>query len=483
MALKDKAVSLEGLKAVYDSQDVDTIKNDVANLKSSLDDINIGEYSYKVIPNTYINTGTGNQMNYSGWSSSDFIPLTESVYTKITSENTLSYNILYDETKTKIKQVVIATGDNYLSSSDGAYIRFSAETEKVKKVKIQLVNVDPSLTLPYIGGDAKTIGDLFKRVVLTLNKTGYLTTLSEYTSDNTDDFNKINKNIFAPVLNLSSANKPNDFVNGFILSVNLTTGVNGAYQALFSAKGKLLYYRAKWAYDADYGDFISADNELNWVLAFRNVCVIGDSITAGFMPNINGSGGVTNVNYAWQNYVFEKAQITTCAKGGASARTFFTDTTLNTELNAIPNSTQCVVIYLGTNPVADDNGNTLPYGTINDVVESYDSTPSETWVGYYTKLIKTIQHNLPNTPIVVIGLAVATAPNETISLSATECDAIYVSASDYNNGEWNPADNNDYFHVTAIGYIGRANVFRKAINSAIANNMARFNSIQTITQS
>lgn len=456
----------------------------VGDLKSALSEVNLGEYAYKVMPNTYINTGTGNQMDYYGWTSSDFIPLTESVYTKITCEDTLVYNVLYDATKTKIKRVILAATDNYFSSDDGAYIRFSAETAKVEKVKIHLVNIDPSLTMPHVGGDAKTIGDLFKRVILTHDRAGYVSgDISAFTSDNTNDFNKIDRSCFIPVVGLTSANKPSDFTNGFVLSVKSATGTDGLYQALYTTTGKLAYYRAKWTYGAEWGDFISTaeSQNLQYVEAFKRVTVIGDSITVGFMPNVGGSGGITDTSYSWQNHVFKDAEISTCAKGGASARTFFTDTALNTSLNSIPSNSQCVVIYLGTNPVTDDNESELPYGTASDVVASYDAIPTETWVGYYSKLIKTVQHICPNTPIIIVGLVLQTQRNPTIELCAEECGIIYVDGSRFNNNEWNIADNNDWWHCTAIGYIGRANVMRKAINYAISQNLATFNAIQTIS--
>lgn len=470
------------INATTDS--VTALSGEVSDLKSAIATINVGDYAFKIIPDVYINTGTGNQQAYKGWSASDFVPLTLSRYTKITCVATIAYSVVYDENKAKIRQFTLAQGDNYLTADDGAYIRFSDETAKAEKAKIQLVNIDPSLTLPYVGGDAKTIGDLFKRVVLTHNSTGYVTTLSAFTSDNTDDFNKINQSCFIPVVSLNSANKPTDFSQGFVLSVKSATGTNGLYQALYDWHGKLVYYRAKWTYGAEWGDFIpNIENtqNLQYVEAFKRVTVIGDSITIGYMPNVGGTGGITNTEYAWQNHVFKDADVTTCAKGGASARTFFTDTKLNTSLNSIPSNSQCVVIYLGTNPVTDDSNTELPYGTASDVVASYDATPTETWVGYYSKLIKTVQHICPNTPIIIVGLVLQTQRNPTIELCANECGIIYVDGSQFNLGDWNVADNNDWWHCTAIGYIGRANVMRKAINYAISQNLATFNAIQTIS--
>ena len=468
-------------QASYLDDKINTKTND---LKNDFATINVGDYAFKIIPDVYINIETGNEQAYSGWSVSDFVPLTMSRCTKITCVSTIAYSIVYDENKTKIRQFTLAQGDNYLTAENGAYIRFSDDSAKVAKTKIQLVNVDPSLTLPYVGGDAKTIGDLFKRVVLTHDMAGYVSgDISAFTSDNTNDFNKIDRSCFIPVVGLTSANKPSDFTHGFVLSVKSATGADGLYQALYTTTGKLVYYRAKWTYGAEWGDFISTakSQNLQFVEAFKRVTVIGDSITVGFMPNVGRSGGITDTSYSWQNHVFKDAEISTCAKGGASARTFFTDTVLNTSLNSIPSNSQCVVIYLGTNPVKDDSDTELPYGTASDVVASYDATPTETWVGYYSKLIKTVQHICPNTPIIIVGLVLQTQRNPTIELCADECGIIYVDGSRFNNNEWNIADNNDWWHCTAIGYIGRANVMRKAINYAISQNLATFNAIQTIS--
>lgn len=453
----------------------EAVRGQISDLKSDLSNVNVGDYAFKIIPDAYINTGTGNQQVYSGWSASDFVPLTISRYTRITCVSTITYSVVYDENKTKIKQFVLAKGDNYLTSENGAYIRFSAETKNISPVKVRLIDIDSTM-----------IENMFKRVVLTHDNSNYVKDLSAFTSDNTDDLNKIDKSCFIPVVQISSAHKPSDFSNGFVLSINASTGTDGKYQALYNSKGKLLYYRAKWAYGAEWGDFISTTENattdvLNFSEAFRKVSVIGDSITIGYMPNVGGTGGTTNTEYAWQNYVFTKADITTCAKGGASARTFFTNAELNTALNSLPTDSQCVTIYLGTNPVTDDNDTELPYGTAIDVVASYDATPTETWVGYYSKLIKTVQHICPNTPIIIVGLVLQTQRNPTIELCADECGIIYVDGSRFNNDEWNIADNNDWWHCTAIGYIGRANVMRKAINYAISQNLATFNAIQTIS--
>lgn len=460
------------------SADVTQLQADTSQLKEDLSRVNVGDYAFKIIPDVYIHIGTGNQQGYKGWSASDFVPLTISRYTRITCVSTIAYSVVYDENKTKIKQYVLAKGENYLTSENGAYIRFSAETENISSVKVRLIDIDPTI-----------IENMFKRVVLTHDNSNYVNDLSAFTSDNTDDFNKIDRSCFIPVVKLTSANKPSDFTQGFVLSVKSATGVDGLYQALYNYKGKLLYYRAKWTYGAEWGDFIStaeSTQSLQYVEAFKRVAVIGDSITVGFMPNVGGAGGITDTSYSWQNHVFKDAEITTCAKGGASARTFFTDTALNTSLNSIPSNVQCVIIYLGTNPVTDDNDTELPYGTVSDVVASYDATPTATWVGYYSKLIKTVQHICPNTPIIIVGLVLQTQRNPTIELCADECGIIYVDGSqfnnnEFNNNEWNIADNNDWWHCTAIGYIGRSNVFRKAINTAISQNLATFNAIQTIT--
>ena len=87
---------------------------------------------------------------------------------------------------------------------------------------------------------------------------------------------------------------------------------------------------------------------------------------------------------------------------------------------------------------------------------------------------------MPNTPIIIVGLVLQPEPNATIELCANECDIIYVNGSSFNDNEWNIADNNDWWHCTAIGYIGRASVFRKAINYAVSQNLEAFNAIQTI---
>ena len=115
--------------------DYTELSDSVEDLKNAIATINDGDYAFKIIPDVYINTGTGNQQAYSGWSASDFVPLTISRYTKITCVSTIAYSVVYDENKTKIRQFPLAQGDNYLTAENGAYIRFSDDSAKVAKAK------------------------------------------------------------------------------------------------------------------------------------------------------------------------------------------------------------------------------------------------------------------------------------------------------------------------------------------------------------
>lgn len=229
----------------------------------------------------------------------------------------------------------------------------------------------------------------------------------------------------------------------------------------------ILIYSATLPTDVDYISGICAP------------CAIGDSLTIGLSPsNVSGVSSITDVRWSWATQLFKKengTDVNIIAKSGATARTILNE--FATEL-AQMTAQDVVCVYLGTNQ--DYNGNNpFPIGTVSDIVTSWDDTPTDTFIGWYSKLLKTISHyNSQYSFNVCFGLANngASERNDAIKLVCENVQGWYYQPTvKYINLLGYLSDNTDGTHFTPLGYAAYKTVFKKALNEAILNNPTAVN--------
>lgn len=127
MAVKDKMISNEVLKPVYDN-----LNGKIGDLKSAFDTLPYKNI-YDPADNTddyYISQGSGAVVNSVGWNISDYFPVTsdsECYYKGISTPGGSPYSAYYKSDKTVISTFKQATGTNVMAGipSNCAYVRFS----------------------------------------------------------------------------------------------------------------------------------------------------------------------------------------------------------------------------------------------------------------------------------------------------------------------------------------------------------------------
>ena len=95
---------------------------------------NYTSINYTTVPNTYIDGGTGAETPYTGWSSTDYIDISE-IDGFYVIGIAGGYNAWYDNSKTCINTFVVT--DDYITPPAGAkYMRLSDADAKILKMKI-----------------------------------------------------------------------------------------------------------------------------------------------------------------------------------------------------------------------------------------------------------------------------------------------------------------------------------------------------------
>lgn len=217
------------------------------------------------------------------------------------------------------------------------------------------------------------------------------------------------------------------------------------------------------------------DIDTNYISGICAPCCIGDSLTAGLVVSkVAGLNNFADTRFSWATQLFKKengTDVDIIAKSGATAKTILED--FPTEISQI-NNNDCVCIYLGTNQDRDGNNNPYPIGDVTDIVANYSDTPSNTFIGWYSKLVKTVQHyNSEYAFIVCFGLIDRDVYKRTDAIKLI-CNnisgCIFQPIEKYIDILARLTDNDDGTHYTPIGYAGYTSVFRKALNEAIYNN-------------
>jgi hypothetical protein len=229
----------------------------------------------------------------------------------------------------------------------------------------------------------------------------------------------------------------------------------------------------KYNFDDVYSEFDSI--EADYISGICAPCAIGDSLTAGL--GYSGDPNLSNLvkrQWSWATQLFEKengTDVNIIAKSGATAKSILGE--FATELSQIT-ACDCVCVYLGTNQDKDGNNDPYPIGDVSDIVENWDDTPTDTFIGWYSKLLKTVSHyNNQYAFGICFGLIKTSmkARTDAIQLICDNIDGwIFQPIYKYSYLLDRLTNNDDGTHWTPIGYAGYKSVFKKAINEAIYNN-------------
>lgn len=119
---------------------------------------------------------------------------------------------------------------------------------------------------------------------------------------------------------------------------------------------------------------------------FKKVCCIGDSYTAGYIMNTNGTP-ISNNDYSWVEHLknFTGRDYVNCGISGASARTWLTDERGLAKAQKPENKAQAYVIGLQINDSSTSMASYTPVGSIEDI-----GTDAETYYGCMSKIVSEV---------------------------------------------------------------------------------------------
>ena len=119
---------------------------------------------------------------------------------------------------------------------------------------------------------------------------------------------------------------------------------------------------------------------------FKKVCCIGDSYTAGYIMNTDGTP-ISNNDYSWVEHIkiFTGRDYVNCGISGASARTWLTEERGLAKAQIPENMAQAYLIGLQINDASQSMASYTPVGSIEDI-----GTDAETYYGCMSKIVNEI---------------------------------------------------------------------------------------------
>ena len=142
--------------------DYTELSGDVAELKSALNTVNDGYYSFGLVPNKYILRDNGAEANYNGWSATDFIEVPPNSLMLYYGTQNLVWGAKYDAEKTYVEPATWNTQFNsfFNDTGDTIFFRTSGSNADMASVKFRIFPiVDTTLTKQGYPADAKAVGD------------------------------------------------------------------------------------------------------------------------------------------------------------------------------------------------------------------------------------------------------------------------------------------------------------------------------------
>ena len=167
------------------------------------------------------------------------------------------------------------------------------------------------------------------------------------------------------------------------------------------------------------------------------------------------------------------ADVSFVTQSGATPKTILNG--FDTELQELSDR-QVVIVYLGHNSISGG------VGTVDDIVSSWDETPSnDTYYGWYSKLILTLQHYMnPNARIICFGVIYTeVGANDCIEYLANLYNCYFVSIKQFRT-ELTVSNMGDGTHFTALGYSYFAQLVGEEIDKLLYKNRADFGNIGKI---
>ena len=119
---------------------------------------------------------------------------------------------------------------------------------------------------------------------------------------------------------------------------------------------------------------------------FKKVCCIGDSYTAGYIMNSNGTA-VSDNDYSWVEHMknITGRKYVNCGISGASARIWLTDERGLAKAQLPENKAQAYLIGLQINDASTSMPSYTPVGSVEDI-----GTDAETYYGCMSKIVNEI---------------------------------------------------------------------------------------------
>ena len=296
-------------------------------------------------------------------------------------------------------------------------------------------------------------------------------------------------------------NSPIDDLFGLFYSITYkkgsTAGVNQYYQHYIGD----LYYRSSYGsipniiwtpwkkIKVDDGDDVLSQLNRDTYKIFKKVVCCGDSYTAGYISNKNGTTHIVDENYAFPHYMSRASgnEYINCGVSGANSNTWLIN------VGGLPKAktsgkAQAYILGLMINDSAVGTDRYLELGTESDI-----GTDNITYYGCYSKIIRELNAISPTAKIFVETCPKEETESTRYSPYNEAVRNIYNTYKDtypihlldlakQSNLYENSSLTNDYLfdHYTAIGYEQFAEILAKILSDYINTHVKDFQDVAFI---
>ena len=289
-----------------------------------------------------------------------------------------------------------------------------------------------------------------------------------------------------------------DSTSGIFFTINHSTTLDAQGQFLMTDT-KNIWWRMRFGTGGSFGRWYQLNDIANNVTGFKTplyftfntVGIIGDSLAIGAEKNqYDNNNWYFSENGRW-GYVMAKASGKTYkyfARGGASSKSWFTDTDCYVEASKQSNYCQCYIIGLGENDSSQSSANYVPIGTSNDIKENPDEN-GDTYYGWYAKIIQKMKQKVPYAKFFLVTnpynqTSLRQEYNDAVRYMATRFDNCYIIDlaekynTEFNTGYINSCRVEGHYCSSAYHYMGE--IIASEIDNIMYKNPSQFYGAQFI---
>lgn len=282
----------------------------------------------------------------------------------------------------------------------------------------------------------------------------------------------------------TSPNSINQKTTGISLNFEQTSVLEGKYTFEADTPISFSYNTAKEFYvnivkktnkvTDYYGKVDDLENSINYIPMFRNIGIIGDSLSSGEIAYSNETGNyyVDRFDSSWLSIIGRNNGVNVLhySQGGMTAKAWLENAGDKKANLLADESKNAYFIALGTNDISES----YPLGNVSDALST------NSFVGYLKNIINVVHTKAPNAVVFLVstynnsvnGISYSNMISEIANLYDYCFFVDFVNHTDISTstgGVWS-----NLGHFTSIGYVKVAKIIEKLLNKIVDENKNYF---------